>query len=78
MKLRNKTVLVTGAASGNGKAIATLFAQEGAKVVLADLNKECVIQVAADLRQQGYETLAVKSGCYPRIRHRKNGFYICC
>lgn len=59
MRLKNKTALVTGAASGNGKAIATLFAQEGAKVVLADINKEGVTQVAADLQQQGYEALAV-------------------
>ena len=39
MRLKDKTALVTGAASGNGRAIATLFAQEGAKVVLADINK---------------------------------------
>lgn len=31
MKLRNKTALVTGAASGNGKAIATLFAPKRCK-----------------------------------------------
>ena len=38
-RLNNKIALVTGAASGNGKAIATLFAQEKAKVVLVDINK---------------------------------------
>lgn len=59
MRLQEKTALVTGAASGNGKAIATLFAQEGAKVLLADINKEGVMQTAADLRQQDYETFAV-------------------
>ena len=37
-RLNNKIALVTGAASGNGKAIATLFAQEKAKVVLVDIN----------------------------------------
>lgn len=58
MRLRNKTALVTGAASGNGKAIATLFAQEGARVVLADINKDGVTQVAADLQRHGYETVA--------------------
>ena len=59
MRLKGKTALVTGAASGNGKAIATLFAQEGAKVVLADINKEGVGQVTADLQQKGCEVLSV-------------------
>ena len=39
-KLENKTAIVTGAASGMGAAIATLFAQEGAHVVIADLHQE--------------------------------------
>lgn len=47
--LAGKTAIVTGAASGMGKAIATLFAQEGASVVLADLNKEAAEQVAREL-----------------------------
>lgn len=38
-RLNNKIALVTGAASGNGKAIATLFAQEKAKVVLLTSTK---------------------------------------
>lgn len=58
MRLKGKTALVTGAASGNGRAIATLFAQEGAKVVLADINKEGVEQVTADLQQKGCEVLS--------------------
>ena len=37
MDLKEKTVIVTGAARGIGRAIATAFAQEGANVVLADL-----------------------------------------
>lgn len=38
MRLQDKVALVTGAAQGIGKAIALLFAQEGAKVGVADLN----------------------------------------
>lgn len=40
MKLKNKVSLVTGAASGNGKAIASLFVKEGAKIVIADINAD--------------------------------------
>lgn len=38
MKLQDKVAIVTGAASGMGKAIAELYASEGAKVIVADLN----------------------------------------
>lgn len=38
MKLQEKVAVVTGAASGMGKAIAKLYAKEGAKVIVADLN----------------------------------------
>ncbi|QNO27926.1 SDR family oxidoreductase [Sphingopyxis sp. OPL5] len=44
-----KAVLVTGAASGIGKAAAIRFAQEGARVFAADLNAEGVRQLAGDI-----------------------------
>jgi 3-oxoacyl-[acyl-carrier protein] reductase len=47
--LLGKTAIVTGAASGMGKAIARLFAEQGANVVLADLNGEAAKTVAAEL-----------------------------
>ncbi len=40
LKLHNKIAIVTGAGSGIGKAVALLFAQQGAKVFVADLNPE--------------------------------------
>lgn len=40
MKLIDKTAFVTGAASGIGRAVAVRFAQEGAKLVLTDLNSK--------------------------------------
>ena len=49
MRLENKVAIVTGAASGIGKDIAMLFAREGAKVVIADLNQKGADAVAAEL-----------------------------
>ena len=49
MRLENKVAIVTGAASGIGKEIATLFAREGARIVIADLNQQGADGVAAEL-----------------------------
>jgi NAD(P)-dependent dehydrogenase (short-subunit alcohol dehydrogenase family) len=49
MQLENKVAIVTGAASGIGKGIAALFAREGARVVIADLNKRGADATAAEL-----------------------------
>ena len=49
MLLENKVAIVTGAASGIGKDIAILFAREGARVVIADLNQKGADAVAAEL-----------------------------
>jgi NAD(P)-dependent dehydrogenase (short-subunit alcohol dehydrogenase family) len=58
-KLENKSALVTGAASGMGKAIALLFAQEGALLVLSDVHGTEVEQVAQEIRSQGGHALAL-------------------
>jgi 3-hydroxybutyrate dehydrogenase len=49
MLLENKVAIVTGAASGIGKDIAVLFAREGARVVIADLNQKGAEAVATEL-----------------------------
>ncbi|MBW2314469.1 MAG: glucose 1-dehydrogenase [Deltaproteobacteria bacterium] len=51
-----KVVLVTGAASGIGQASAALFAAEGAKVMLSDVNEGLGKEVAAHIRSEGGET----------------------
>jgi 3-oxoacyl-[acyl-carrier protein] reductase len=48
MRLKDKVAIITGAAKGIGFATAKRFAQEGAKVMIADVNPEAV-QAAADL-----------------------------
>ncbi len=51
--LQGKTAIVTGAGSGFGEGIARLYAQEGARVILADVNREGIDRVAADLGECG-------------------------
>lgn len=51
-RLQGKTAIVTGAASGFGKGIATKFAAEGANVLIADLSSEQGEAVAAELGAQ--------------------------
>ena len=48
-RLNGKAALVTGAASGFGEAIAKLYAQEGARVAVVDLNAEGAARVAAEI-----------------------------
>jgi 3-hydroxybutyrate dehydrogenase len=49
MRMKDKVAVVTGAASGIGKDIATVFVREGGKVVIADLNKEAADATALAL-----------------------------
>jgi 3-hydroxybutyrate dehydrogenase len=53
MRLKDKVAIVTGAASGIGKEIATIFAREGARVVIADLNQQAADATAAELGGAG-------------------------
>lgn len=59
MKLKDKIAVVTGAASGIGREIATAYAREGAKVAIADLALDAAEATAAGLRSAGYEAMAV-------------------
>lgn len=57
--LEGKVAIVTGAAMGMGEATAELFAEAGAKVVVADYNTELGEKVAARLRERGLEATFV-------------------
>lgn len=60
MKLEGKVAIVTGAAGGMGQAIAELYAAEGAKVIVADLNIEGAQSVAQAIVANGGEAKALQ------------------
>lgn len=59
MKLHQQTALITGAGSGIGRAIALLFAAEGARIVVAELNEEAASETARLLDPSGADVLVV-------------------
>jgi 3-hydroxybutyrate dehydrogenase len=59
MQLKDKVAFITGSASGIGKEIATLYAKEGAKVVIADLNKAAAEATADELKAVGAQAMGV-------------------
>jgi 3-hydroxybutyrate dehydrogenase len=59
MQLKDKVAFITGSASGIGKEIALVYANEGAKIVIADLNKEAADATAAELKAGGAQAMGV-------------------
>ena len=62
MLLADKVALITGAASGIGRATAQLFAQEGAKVVAADINETGGQETVESIRVASGEAFLVQTG----------------
>ena len=61
MRLKNKVSIITGAASGIGEETAYLFAQEGASVVVADIDGAKGDQVAQKIREEGGRSFFVET-----------------
>src|SRR5215469_5769441 len=59
-RIQDRVALITGGASGIGKATARLFLAEGAKVVIADINADALEEATKDLRATSDDVLGVQ------------------
>lgn len=57
MRLQGKVAIITGSANGIGRAATKRFLEEGAKVVIADIQKEAGKELEKQFKDQGYEVL---------------------
>jgi NAD(P)-dependent dehydrogenase (short-subunit alcohol dehydrogenase family) len=61
MRLNDKVAVITGAAGGQGQAAARLFAEEGARLVVSDIDKEGAEKTAQEIRDAGGEAIALRT-----------------
>lgn len=60
-QLQNKVAIITGSASGIGRETAILFAQQGAKVAVSDINEEAGQKVVDEIMSNGGQAIFVKA-----------------
>src|SRR5437870_13127905 len=56
-----KTIIITGAASGIGRAASLIFAREGANVVCADINGDGARETAGEVNRKGAQALSLRA-----------------
>lgn len=80
MRLQGKTALITGAGSGIGRETSLLFAQEGAAVVVVDVNTAAADETAAMVQAAGGQATAFRADvskadeCAAMVRHAEETF----
>jgi NAD(P)-dependent dehydrogenase (short-subunit alcohol dehydrogenase family) len=71
MKLMDRIAVVTGAGSGIGRATAVMFAREGARVAVVDLEEATAKATAEEIERAGGQALAIRATCRkPRTMRR--------
>ena len=63
MRLKDKVCIITGAASGFGRASAILFAKEGAKVVICDVDDQAGNDLVKLIKNSGGEAIYIHTDC---------------
>ena len=76
MRLKNKVAIITGSASGFGKGIAKKFTEEGAKLILVDINSKLLKKTSNNLFQDHFVADVSKSSDFKSLlnfAHKKHG-----
>ena len=60
MRLEGKAAIITGSGQGIGREMATVFVEEGAAVVIADVQGDLADRAAGELRSEGFEVIGVE------------------
>jgi NAD(P)-dependent dehydrogenase (short-subunit alcohol dehydrogenase family) len=71
MALGKKIAIITGAAAGIGKVTAQLFAEEGAKVVLADVDAAAGEKTTAEMNHRGFDAIFVRADISKEVEARQ-------
>lgn len=69
--LKNKVALITGSGSGIGRAAAILYAKEGAKVIISDINEEHGNAVLEEIKKNGGEAFFIQADTSKPADHKK-------